>query len=144
MEEKKNKEFLILELFRELYPDFPKGVLSPAESPDFILSLGHRTKIGIELTRLTQRMPGSSLFSFENLTACLSAKDKKLVLYKRKNLREYWLILYARDPVNKPLFNLHNKLINWEFKSGFNKVFLLYIPSGRIYRLNPGVASPGL
>jgi hypothetical protein len=50
--EKKQLEILLVHYFRESLGTFPKGNLEPAESPDFILSLKNRQKIGIELTRL--------------------------------------------------------------------------------------------
>ena len=118
-----------------LLPDFPKGVLFPGESPDFILSITPRKKIGVELTRLNQRVPHSDLYSFENIVACLEAKEEKLVLYKRKKLQEYWLILVAGDPLYKPRFNLHNKLIKWVFESGFKRVFLFDVNGNKIFEL---------
>ncbi len=136
LNDKKKHETVILELFRDLYPDFPKGVLKASESPDFILSLGPRHKIGIELTRLNLNQPYSDLFSFENISACLSSKDEKLGLYKRKRLQEYWLILYVWDITIKPRYNLHNKLINWCFGTGFNRVFLFYMAEGHLFELN--------
>lgn len=50
--EKKQLEVLLMNYFRECYPDFPKGSLVPSESPDFILTLKSRNNLGIELTRL--------------------------------------------------------------------------------------------
>ena len=141
MEEKKIKEVAILELFRDLYPEFPKGIINAAESPDFILSMGPRKKIGIELTRLNQRIPHADPFSFDNISACLVSKEQKLLLYKRKRLQEYWLILVIRDPAFAPRHNLHNKLIKWVFESGFSRVFLFYLAKSRIYELNTGSRS---
>lgn len=49
---KKQLEILIVDFFRSAYPDFPKGKLKASESPDFVLDIDLREKIGIELTRL--------------------------------------------------------------------------------------------
>ncbi|HDR50217.1 MAG TPA: hypothetical protein ENN90_01155 [Mariniphaga anaerophila] len=49
---KKQLEILLMQYFRESYPDFPKGKVVPWESPDFIVKLKSRNKLGIELTRL--------------------------------------------------------------------------------------------
>ncbi len=49
---KKQLEILLLQYFRECYPDFPKGKIIPSESPDFIIKLKNKNNIGIELTRL--------------------------------------------------------------------------------------------
>jgi hypothetical protein len=138
VEDKKTEEFAILEIFRDVFPDFPRGLLSPSESPDFILSLGPKKKIGIELTRLSQQLPDSNPFSFENISACLLTKEPKLRLYKKKRLSEYWLILVVRDPAYTPRHNLNNKLIKWVFASGFNRVFLFYLARSRVYELYTG------
>jgi hypothetical protein len=49
---KKELEILIMQYFSSVFDDFPKGKIESAESPDFIISLGTRNKLGIELTRL--------------------------------------------------------------------------------------------
>jgi len=142
VENKKREEIEIMKLFRKLYTGFPKAVMVPSESPDFILRVGPKMKIGVELTRLNQRSTDSDLFSYDNISACLRSKDQKLALYKRKKLQEYWLILYVRDPAFKPRYNLHNKLILWMFDSGFNRIFLFYMTRNKIYELktSPGTA----
>ena len=50
--DKKQLELLLMHFFRECSPDFPKGKIVPSESPDFILKLKSKNRIGIELTRL--------------------------------------------------------------------------------------------
>lgn len=57
---KKQLEILLMHYFRQCYGAFPKGKLVPSESPDFIVNLKTRNRIGIELTRL---YPGSSAVS---------------------------------------------------------------------------------
>ena len=135
VEEKKKDELIILELFRERYPDFPKGIINATESPDFILSMGPKNKVGIELTRLHQHLPGSDPFAYENLAACLEVKDEKIQLYRKKKLQEYWLILAVLDPAFRPRFNLHNKLIKWRFNSAYNRIFLFNVLSGEVFTL---------
>lgn len=51
-EAKKQLEILLINYFRECYPDFPKGNIIASESPDFVVKLKNRKKLGIELTRL--------------------------------------------------------------------------------------------
>jgi hypothetical protein len=135
MDEKKTDELIILELFRERYKDFPKGDLSVSESPDFILSLGPRNKIGLELTRFHQQFSGGDPFSYENISACLNHKEDKLRLYRRKKLREYWLILAVLDPAYKSSYNLHNKLLVWKFETGYNRIFIFNVLNGDVFRL---------
>ena len=50
--DKKQLEILLMDYFRMCYPDFPKGRVVPAESPDFWVRKKNRNVIGIELTRL--------------------------------------------------------------------------------------------
>lgn len=50
--DKKQLEILLIQYFRESYADFPKGILKPSESPDFIVQMKNRHDLGIELTRL--------------------------------------------------------------------------------------------
>lgn len=50
--DKKQLEILLIQYFRESYADFPKGVLNPSESPDFIVQMKNNHDLGIELTRL--------------------------------------------------------------------------------------------
>ena len=136
MNNKKKEELIILELFRDRYKNFPKGKLNPSESPDFILSLGPRKKIGLELTRLHQQSPGKDPFSFENISACLQHKEDKLILYRKKNLQAYWLILTILDPAYKPRYNLYNKFIVWDFHTSYDEIFLFNALNGDVYTLN--------
>ncbi len=56
--DKKQLEILLINYFRESFSDFPRGILKLSESPDFILLLKNRQRLGIELTRLN---PGNAL-----------------------------------------------------------------------------------
>jgi len=134
-ENKKKQEFALLELFRKHYLEFPKGIISPGESPDFILSTDPKTKIGIELTRLHRKASGTDLFSFENIAYSLLQKEEKLRLYRKKKLNAYWLILYVPGLAEPPRYNLQNKLLIWKFHAGFNKVFLLDPRNTEIFEL---------
>ena len=136
MNDKKHTESIIINLFREHFPDFPKGSLKPSESPDFILGITPRQKIGIELTSLHPSFSDTELLSYENITACLEAKNEKLRLYQRKKLNEYWLIISVNDLHSWNKINIHNKLIIWVFKTGFNRVFLFNIIDGKVLELN--------
>ncbi len=51
-EVKKQLEVLLVNYFRDCYPDFPKGKIVASESPDFVVKMKNRHKLGIELTRL--------------------------------------------------------------------------------------------
>jgi len=134
--DKKRGESVIINLFRENFPNFPKGSLNPSESPDFILAISPKQKIGIELTSLHLFIPDRELLSFENIAACLEAKNEKLRLYKKKKLNEYWLIISVNDLHSRNRINIHNKLIIWVFETGFNRVFLFNEINGKVLELN--------
>jgi hypothetical protein len=134
--DKKQIESDIIKLFREKFPGFPKGLLKPSESPDFILSITPRRKIGIELTGLHKYFPDTDLLSYENIKACLEAKNEKLHLYRKRNLNEYWLIISVNDPHSWNRINIHNKLIIWVFETGFNRIFLFNTREGKVLELN--------
>jgi len=134
--DKKRNETAIINLFRGKFSGFPKGLLKPSESPDFILSISPKQKIGIELTSLHPFIRDSELLSFENITACLEAKNEKLRLYKKKKLNEYWLIISVKDLHSWNKIHIHNKLIIWVFKTGFNRVFLFNEINGKVLEIN--------
>lgn len=136
MNTKKQTEFVIINLFRKHYPDFPKGKLKPSESPDFILTISPRRKIGLEITSLHPTFPETELLSYENISACLDAKNEKLNLYQKKKLNEYWLIITVNDLLSWKRIHIHNKLLIWEFETGYNHVFLLNEIDGKVLELN--------
>jgi len=78
--QKKQLERLLIDYFKESYPEFPKGKLTESESPDFVLNSNSRQSIGIELTRL---YPGSQ-------------KTIPDVQQKQVEIREM-LIIYIHD-----------------------------------------------
>jgi hypothetical protein len=55
--DKKQIEVLIMQYFRECYDEFPKGIVKPSESPDFMIRMKNQHILGIELTRLN---PGNA------------------------------------------------------------------------------------
>ena len=83
---KKQLEILIINYFRESYADFPKGLIKPSESPDFILTLKTKHQLGIELTRLN---PGH-----------VSPPDEKYLIETERRNR---LISFVKDLVEKDI-----------------------------------------
>ena len=136
MNDKKQIESAIINQFRNRFRDFPKGSLKPSESPDFIVGVTPKAKIGIELTRLDLNIPGNELLSYDNLKACLETKNEKLPLYRKQKLNEYWLIIHIDDLPSWKRINIHNKLMTWVFETGFNRVFLFNTKNGKVLELN--------
>ena len=144
------EELLIMEQFRNEYKEFPKGKLEKSESPDFIVKVTAKNAIGIELTKLhgptvnkykthyPRKINGYTApeFNPENLQYTIDAKDEKLTYYKEKKLNQLWLLITAdldESPVN---YNLGNKLQNWRFSSGFQRIFLLELKNQKVFELN--------
>jgi hypothetical protein len=71
--DKKQLEILLVNYFRTCYEDFPKGQLSPSESPDFIVKMKNRHKLGIELTRLN---PVSRIIPDENQLKQIQVREQ--------------------------------------------------------------------
>jgi len=144
------EEEYIIELFRNEYPDFPKGKLMKTESPDFILKESPQTAIGIELTKLhgpatmkenthfTNKISGYRFpeFTRENIEFTINAKDEKLHIYQQKMLNQIWLLITADLNESPVSYNLINKLENWNFFSGFHKIFLFELKSRKVFELN--------
>jgi len=144
------EELLIIEQVRNEYEEFPKGKLQKSESPDFILKVSAKNAIGIELTKLhgptvnkfkthyPRKINGYTApeFNRENLEYTIEAKNEKLAYYREKRLTQLWLLITA-DLEESPVdYNLGNKLQNWSFLSGFQKVFLFELKTRTVFELN--------
>jgi hypothetical protein len=64
---RKQEEKSFLTCFSKAYAEFPKGKIKDSESPDFIISLSNKRKLGIELTRLTQPNSENSEFNVSQI-----------------------------------------------------------------------------
>jgi hypothetical protein len=56
-------------------------------------------------------------------------------LYRQKKLNQFWLLITADLTENPAAFNIPNKLGNWNFNSGFQKVFLFELMSRKVFEL---------
>ena len=144
------EETLIIEHFKNSYAEFPKGKLIKSESPDFIVMKTPKVSIGIELTKLhgpklhkfNTHYPSkinvnqAHEFNRENIEFTINAKNEKLRIYNQKRLNQIWLLITADLAQSQVQFNLANKLSNWIFISGFEKVFLFELKSRKAFELN--------
>jgi len=144
-----NKESLekeILEEFMLHYPDFPKGKLVKSESPDFILKLGPRKAIGIEITTLADPVVSQRLEAGENrsdrrvmleekVKNIIRMKEEKLRIYRKKRSDYYWLIIACDIKRFLAPFRLPVKVDTWCISSEFNRVFLFESASKKVYIL---------
>jgi len=144
------EELLIMEQFRNEFNEFPKGKLQKSESPDFILSVSPKNAIGIELTKLhastatkykthyPRKIKGFTApeINRENLEFTIETKNKKLAYYQKKKLNQIWLLITSDAEENTANYNLGNKLQNWNFLSGFQKIFLFELKAVKVFELN--------
>lgn len=128
--EKKSEEWLVMLYFRERYADFPKGKLVQSESPDFIIKLNRKKKIGVELTRLDYIIRNHPDLWSEYLIKLIEKKEDKLRLYKKKLFTDYWLIMSIDEMQAKDILQ---HIGGYDFL--FEKVFLFDLFSGEIIEL---------
>lgn len=128
----KEEEKLVMQYFRDFYPEFPKGKLSQSESPDFILKLGPKKSIGIELTTLDRNTDSLKV----KIETTLENKDDKIGLYQRKQFNAIWLIIHVDFIDESRSFNIKNKLQNWSFISRFDRVYLIDLFERKIFPIN--------
>jgi len=119
---KKAEEWTVIRYFREQYASFPKGKLVKSESPDFILKLNRKKRIGIELTRLDHAGSGAEL-----LAELLYKKEDKLRLYKKRLLSEYWLVIFTESTDLEDILECAGRQT-----SSFDKVFIFELFSGKV------------
>ncbi len=138
---KKLEERTYLNYFKQAYPDFPNGKIVAAESPDFIIAVSRKYKVGIEFTRVIQPALKDSEFtayqapplSKEYLVEKIQSKENKLPLYQKKKLNTLWLILVADTFERSTSFNIHNQIEAWNIESRFDKVFLFEVMGNNVY-----------
>ena len=134
--EKSLQEKVILNYFREKYADFPKGKVSKTESPDFLLEISPKKRIGIELTGMYKRSKTFVRRSLQNsLLNIIRKKEVKLKIYKKKKFELYWLIIISDCLSELFPYNFRNKLQNTPFSSLFDKVFVFDLFEGEVFDL---------
>ena len=144
---KKREELNYLEIFRTLYPDFPKGKIQKHESPDFILKLSTKRSIGIEITRLfifdphpdhnQEIIPSLSPMEIYNkISEIIIRKEEKLRLYQKSRTDSLWLLIVADNLIETSATNFYNLIERHDFRSGFDKVFLLELNKEKLFELS--------
>lgn len=87
---KKQLEVLLINHFRDSYAEFPKGSIVPAESPDFVVKVPSKRRLGIELTRLSPEASISASKSHNNEIQ-LQIIDLAKELFERNNPHKLFL-----------------------------------------------------
>lgn len=71
----------------------------------------------------------------EDIRHAIHKKDEKLRLYQKKRLNYYWLLITTDRLRGVKNFNLPDKIMNHEFESRFQHVFLFDLMTSDIYEL---------
>ncbi len=129
-QKKKKRERELLDQFKLVYPDFPKGKIFASESPDFILNPNRKRTTGIELIQLFPKNKNL----LESIQTAIDKKEEKLRLYQKKILEIYWLII-TTDSLHLFKFNIQNLVDKHDFETKFDKVFLFDSNTTKIYHL---------
>ncbi|MBN2891089.1 MAG: hypothetical protein JXL97_04405 [Bacteroidales bacterium] len=131
----KLEEKQFLALFRKSYEDFPKGKIYASESPDFIVKLGKKKSIGIEITRFILSSKVVHQQFIDNLNEIIDKKNEKFLLYQKKVCNNYWLIIFVEDLRKFVNFSIQNIIEKLDFNSNFDKIFLFDMQSSKTYFL---------
>ena len=83
--------------------------------------------------------PSNNLGISENVPAdvqtAIQKKDEKMDLYQKQQLNNYWLIITTDRLRGTKNYNLQNKVLNQQFHSRFQQVFLFDLMRANIFRL---------
>jgi|GEM_PF-6369292 len=116
MEDRSEKEKVILYEFRKIFNEFPSGKLKKYESPDFLLLISPKKRIGIELTEIYDAI------SEEVIEYTIRKKEEKIKLYQEIIPFQLWLIMHTVQFYDIPN---HRTLSNAE-SSSFDRIFLFH------------------
>jgi len=72
--------------------------------------------------------------SREIITSIIEEKNDKLPLYSKKKINVFWLVI-STDRLNGSSYNIGNQIEKWNFSSGFQRVFLFELFTGKIFNL---------
>ena len=123
---KKKAERQVLDGFRKVYEDFPKGKIIESESPDFIIKPKRKRTIGIELIQIFPENFEIEITRknfISNVAKAISKKEEKLNLYQKKILENYWLLISTEQRIPEN-FNVPTLLGKIKSATLFDRVFL--------------------
>ena len=134
--DKISEEWVVMRYFREKYEHFPKGKLLKYESPDFVLVLNRKKRIGIELTRLDYLLKDKIIIKdvSNQFLKLMDKKEAKLTAYRKNRLNAYWLIVTV-DSFELLDVDNDKSLRQLDLNTSFDKVFLFDLFSAAIIEL---------
>jgi hypothetical protein len=144
---KRQLERRYFDLWYALYNEAPKGKIQQTESPDFIIHLNRKTAVGIEITRLvnedifglndpeSETVFKGNEFNMNYLQDLIAKKDEKYSLYQSKKFKALWLLIVLDEKSFGEKFHFPMSILNLNFESRFDKLFLLHPLKNRLFEL---------
>ncbi len=71
----------------------------------------------------------------DDINAMIAKKDEKLFLYRKQQLDEYWLLITTDRLRNMHNSNVANRIFKADFRSGFERVFLVDLIKSKVFEL---------
>ena len=136
---KKVQERQWLDAFKEVYEHFPSGKIMASESPDFVIQLKPRSRIGIEITqyevyRTENQKALPSFVDAERMTLLIEKKNEKQKLYQKKWLNAYWLLIVINTEIQPTRLRFSENLMqHYHAISVFDRLFVLDYGQRRLY-----------
>lgn len=115
---------------------FFRETLGPASLPrgiESILIINHPALLNSFWERSNNL--GVSKNVMADITEAIQKKDKKLMLYQKQRLNYYWLLITTDRLKGVKNYNLPNKILNHNFQSRFQQVFLFDLIKANIFEL---------
>jgi hypothetical protein len=144
---KRQLERRYFDLWYALYSEAPRGRIQQAESPDFTIHLNRKTAVGIEITRLVnedvfgmdnpeaETKAKGNAFNMNHLQELIAKKDEKYAFYQSKKFRALWLLIVLDENSFGEMFHFPMSILNLNFESRFDKLFLLHPAKNRLFEL---------
>lgn len=110
---------------------FPANALPPAISQLLVV---HHPGLKTSVWERSNNL-GISTNVVDDIRQAILKKDEKLLLYQKQNLNYYWLLITTDCLRGSKSINLTNRILNEEFNSRFQHVFLFDLVKNRVITL---------
>lgn len=115
---------------------FFTGSIHKHELPEGLeeILIVHHPKLEIAVWERSNNL-GVSNNVLDDIKKAIHKKDEKLRLYQKQKLNYYWLLITTDRLRGVKSFNLPNKILNHNFHSQFQHVFLFDLIKSKVYEL---------
>ncbi len=127
---KKVHERQWLDAFKKVFEGFPSGRIIATESPDFIVQVNPKQRIGIEITKYDLYEPDeqlvlSSFVDAERMALLIEKKNEKRGLYQKKWLNAYWLLILINTGEHKDILRFSDRFMShYQNITRFDRLFV--------------------